>query len=597
MNLHKLFLIPSMALLISSSVAIDFNASEVNTTSETTASESAEAEVVYAPLHPTPEEVVAADPTDVVTIPDANLERKLSYKLGVAPGEITVRDMESLTKLYFYSSEISNLTGLEYAINLTDLYLGSNQITDISPLAGLTNLTGVGLSSNQITDISPVAGLTNLTRVDLDSNQITDISPLAGLTNLTELYLYRNQITDISPVAGLTNLTGVGLDSNQITDISPLAGLTNLTGVGLSSNQITDISPLAGLTNLIDLYLYRNQITDISPLAGLTNLTYLYLRSNQITDISPLAGLTNLTDLDLAIQTVDLDDITVTDSSELFYTIIDIDGNEQQVSLGSPIAGTHDMEGTWYVDTTVGDASTYFNGYVYQTVTCEALTGNDNIATLEEKTLTDEELIALFGVTSSDDLTITVDQSAVDYSAPADYPVVFSDTDGNEFTTTLTITDVLPVLSVDKDTIAINVNGSIDDILSQLELSATEITNDDLTSSVSIDDSAVDYSSVGKYDVIFTVSDEEGNEVSKTVTVIIEEDSTEIVEPETPDEVTSEDSDEVTSEDSDEVTSEDSDEDVKEMSLATTGGKFMGTLVVLLAVVIVALGLKRFIKE
>ncbi|WOO91944.1 DUF5011 domain-containing protein (plasmid) [Mollicutes bacterium LVI A0078] len=132
-------------------------------------------------------------------------------------------------------------------------------------------------------------------------------------------------------------------------------------------------------------------------------------------------------------------------------------------------------------------------------------------------------------------------------------------------------------------------------MLEQLTYSATEITEGDLTSSISIDDSAVDYSTAGSYDVIFSVQDEEGNEVSKTVTVIIEDDSTEVVNPETPD---VSDPDEVTSEDStDEVSTEDSTDDFKEMSLATTGGKIIGTLAVLLAIVIVALGLKRFIKE
>ncbi len=715
MNLQKLFLIPSMALLISSSVAIDFNASEVHTTSEIIFEQTTD--VVYAPVHPTSEEVEAAA-TDIVTFNDANLEQALAHDLGVAVGDITVGDMETLTDLNLSYNSISDITGLEYATNLTYLdlsynsisditplsgltnltylYLYENSISDITPLSGLTNLTDLNLSYNSISDITPLSGLTNLTYLDLDSNSISDITPLSGLTNLTYLYLYENSISDITPLSGLTNLTDLNLSYNSISDITPLSGLTNLTYLNLSynsisditplsgltnltylnlsynsisditplsgltnltylnlyensisditplsgltnltyldldSNSISDITPLSGLTNLTYLYLYENSISDITPLSGLTNLTYLNLSynsisditplsgltnltyldldSNSISDITPLSGLTNLTYLDLDTQTINLEDITVNNNDELFHPIIDIDGIAHQVSLGIPQDGIFYMTGDWNISTSIGSVTDEeFQGHIYQKVTYEELsllTGTDNASTYEEVSLTDEDLITLFEVTNSEELTITVNQSAIDYSTPGDYTVIFTDTDDNEFTGSLTITDVLPTLTINNDTVTLATGSSLNNILEQLTYSATEITEGDLTSSISIDDSAVDYSTAGSYDVIFSVQDEEGNEVSKTVTVIIEDDSTEVVNPETPDvsdpdEVTSEDStDEVSTEDStDEVSTEDSTDDFKEMSLATTGGKIIGTLAVLLAIVIVALGLKRFIKE
>ncbi len=627
MNLQKLFFIPSMALLISSSVAIDFNASELDTTSETISEQATD--VVYAPSHPTSEEVEDAAATDLVTFNDANLEQALADKLGVNIGEITVGDMESLASLDLWSNQISDITGLEYATNVTNLILSYNQISDITPLAGLTSLTSLKLNNNQISDITPLAGLTSLASLDLWSNQISDISPLSGLIKLSSLNLWSNQISDISPLSGLTNLTFLNLSSNQISDISPLSGLTSLTGLYLAFNQVSDISPLSGLTSLTGLYLLYNQISDISPLAGLTNLTnlslnqnsisdisplsgltnlfHLYLSYNQISDISPLAGLTNLTYLDLDTQTINLEDITVDNNDELFHTIIDIDGIAHQVSLGVPQDGTFVMTGEWFIPTSIGPVvDAKFNGTVRQTVNYGAhstLTGTDSASTTEETTLTDEALISLFDVVSSNDLAITVDDSAVDYSTPGSYDVVFTDTDGNKFTGTLTVTDVLPTLTIDNDTVTLPTGSTLDDVLSNLVYSATEITDGDLTGNITVDDSAVDYSTPGSYDVVFTVVDAEGNEVSKTVTVIIEDEDSEPVDPETP-EVTdpegNEDSETVdpeTPEVTDPEGSEDTNDDTTKMSLATTGGKFMGTLAVLLAIVIVALGLKRFIKE
>ena len=174
-----------------------------------------------------------------VYIPDPNLraaiEKAISKTLG---GEITARDMEALTSLSARNSNVTDLTGLEFATNLTFLNFGgskigntwvnSNTITDISPLAGLTKLTELHLYDNAITDISPLAGLTKLTTLYLLGNTITDISPLAGLTKLTKLYLYDNAITDISPLTELTNLTVLDLWNNAITDISPLLENTGL---------------------------------------------------------------------------------------------------------------------------------------------------------------------------------------------------------------------------------------------------------------------------------------------------------------------------------------------------------------------------------
>ena len=233
---------------------------------------------------PTPE-TVTDDPTPV-TIPDVKLRAAIAAALDKASGEtITRGEMETLLRLDAENAGISNLTGLEFAINLTGLGLSDNQIKSISALAGLTKLAVLGLYVNQITDISALKGLTKLRWLGLDGldgNQITDIAALAGLTNLRVLYIGHNQITDISALAGLTKLTHLYLWNNQITDISALASLTNLTELRLSFNQITDVSALAGLTNLRILGLRNNRITDVSALAGLTKLTKLELRQNPL---------------------------------------------------------------------------------------------------------------------------------------------------------------------------------------------------------------------------------------------------------------------------------------------------------------------------
>ena len=263
-----------------------------------------------------------------VTIPDANLRAAIELALGKASRTpITQAEMKTLTKLFVFDVDISDLTGLEFATNLYFLRCeGTRGITNLSALSGLTNLTNLDLAGNNITeilalsgltklrylrltfnnikDISLLSSLTNLTSLGLSGNTITDVSALSGLTNLTELTLWNNNITDVSALSGLTNLSTLDLSGNNITDVSALSSLTNLTWLSLSNNNITDISLLSSLTNLTSLQLSDNNITDISLLSSLTNLTSLQLSDNNITDISLLSSLTNLTSLGLSGNTI-----------------------------------------------------------------------------------------------------------------------------------------------------------------------------------------------------------------------------------------------------------------------------------------------------
>ena len=127
-----------------------------------------------------------------VDIPDPVLRDYIERVLGKAAGTpITVTEMAALRSINIQERErgVSDLTGLDHAINLTELYIYDNSISDISPIAGLTNLTELGIGGNPISDISPIEGLTNLTLLALGDTPISDTSPVAGLTNLTSLGL------------------------------------------------------------------------------------------------------------------------------------------------------------------------------------------------------------------------------------------------------------------------------------------------------------------------------------------------------------------------------------------------------------------------
>ena len=92
--------------------------------------------------------------------------------------------MAALTSIDLQEAVISDLTGLDHAINLTELHLYNNSISDISAVAGLTNLMGLFLNNNSISDITAVTGLTNLVSLNLSYNMVFDLSPLVANTGL-----------------------------------------------------------------------------------------------------------------------------------------------------------------------------------------------------------------------------------------------------------------------------------------------------------------------------------------------------------------------------------------------------------------------------
>ena len=156
----------------------------------------------------------------VVNISDAVLRAAIENDLGKAAGNtITADDMATLHDFRAGNSNISDLTGLEYATNLEGLGLWNHSLSDISVLSDLTDLKSLDLSFNRIEDISPLSSLTNLTVLVLSDNSISDISPLSSLSNLEGLWLSNNSISDLSPLVanvGLGEGDTVSVEGNPL---------------------------------------------------------------------------------------------------------------------------------------------------------------------------------------------------------------------------------------------------------------------------------------------------------------------------------------------------------------------------------------------
>ena len=123
------------------------------------------------------------------TFTDANLEAAIRKNINKPQGPIYISNLEALTTLQAQEGGISDLTGLEYCVNLQELYLYTNNISDISVLAGLINLEGLHLTNNNISDISPLvwnSGFSNGDAVWLWYNPLSITSVDVYISQLEE---------------------------------------------------------------------------------------------------------------------------------------------------------------------------------------------------------------------------------------------------------------------------------------------------------------------------------------------------------------------------------------------------------------------------
>ena len=94
-----------------------------------------------------------------LSVPDAALRVILEDALGKKPGEeITAGELLELKDLRDRSGKsISDLTGLQFAVNLEQFHTHGNVIENLTPLAHLAHLNYLWMSDSQIKDLSPLS--------------------------------------------------------------------------------------------------------------------------------------------------------------------------------------------------------------------------------------------------------------------------------------------------------------------------------------------------------------------------------------------------------------------------------------------------------
>lgn len=141
-----------------------------------------------------------------IVFPDQVVAQQIRKALGLSDDAIiTEEDMSHLTDIIFRG--VSNIEGLQYAVNLTGIGIEKSGTVSLEPLRNLTKMTSIGLYKTEISDISPLENLINLTTLRLSRNKIKDVTPLKNLSAVSTgmFELNHNEIEDFSPLKVLVD--------------------------------------------------------------------------------------------------------------------------------------------------------------------------------------------------------------------------------------------------------------------------------------------------------------------------------------------------------------------------------------------------------
>ncbi len=158
--------------------------------------------------------VIHAVVDEPARIPDDALRAQIALFFSAAAGtSVTTGDLASLHMFEASNARISNLAGLEGAVNLRRLTLRENRIEDVQALSRLTKLVELDLEGNAISDIAPLAanaGLGQGDKVVLSNNPLDQTAQGTDLPALEERGVFVGFLDDHGDRPGTATASALG---------------------------------------------------------------------------------------------------------------------------------------------------------------------------------------------------------------------------------------------------------------------------------------------------------------------------------------------------------------------------------------------------
>jgi uncharacterized repeat protein (TIGR01451 family) len=239
-----------------------------------------------------------------VTIPDPNFVTKLQQLFPSCMNgnqmDTTCAGIVNATSLNVQGSNISNISGVEYFVNLEILNCSYNQL--INSLPNLPSLLiDLKCNNNQLTSLPALPN--NLTTFDCYDNQLSSLPNLpnslislnCGINQLNSLPALPNSLINLScyvnqllSLPDLPNsLAALSCEANQLTTLPVLPN--SLTSLLCGGNQLSSLPNLPSSLDVLNCC--DNQLVSLPSVPDL--MSFFYICNN---NISCLVNLPNLSD-------------------------------------------------------------------------------------------------------------------------------------------------------------------------------------------------------------------------------------------------------------------------------------------------------------
>lgn len=218
---------------------------------------------------------VSAAPDQVIMIKDENLEQMIREQIEKPEGDLTVADMEMVysISINFEETPISEIDGLEYAVNLNDFSFSNGTLKSLNPVSKLKNMGYMNISYASIEEPITTFETPLLDRIGFIETNISAYDFLKGVTAARDVSFVRSEIASIEFMRDWDALEELNLSDNLVSDVSPLEGKTNLRYLSLHQNKVESIDVFSSLTALETLNISYNNVSNIEPIMQLQNLT------------------------------------------------------------------------------------------------------------------------------------------------------------------------------------------------------------------------------------------------------------------------------------------------------------------------------------
>lgn len=165
--------------------------------------------------------------------------------------------IEKVTSLTVSDKSLSDLSGIEYFVNLMSLDCKKNNLTSLD-VSNLTELTALTCNDNQLTKLD-VSSLTMLSNLNCQNNQLTtlDVSQNAALWDLR---CSNNQLTELN-VAKNPKLQTLSCADNRLEALD-IEKNTSLSTLYCNNNQLATLD-VSKNTKLTKLYCHANRMSKL----------------------------------------------------------------------------------------------------------------------------------------------------------------------------------------------------------------------------------------------------------------------------------------------------------------------------------------------